>query len=255
MIALFFNVCISRTEMTLRLFWGLTFLVEQCLCMIAQRSGYKPRAEVLNSSPDREAGASNLDCFQHAGIPELVQNHRLVKMIRHLWRKTGNIFRWMSLCSSKSNIVSKIKHKQTSTDWASACVLQQQLTIFILWRQNTLTTQRTSIDVPLQITQCCFHNTVTTTLTKWIAFHIATLPLSMVLGDGDIMFLTAVLIDFAFWLIFCVFAASCDFDVFCCVSLSWSLLCECGWQKTFRKSSNTSHVNTMPTRWQNSRCT
>lgn len=252
MIALFFNVCISRTEMTLRLFWGLTFLVEQCLCMIAQRSGYKPRAEVLNSSPDREAGASNLDCFQHAGIPELVQNHRLVKMIRHLWRKTGNIFRWMSLCSSKSNIVSKIKHKQTSTDWASACVVQQQLTIFILWRQNTLTTQRTSIDVPLQITQCCFHNTVTTILTKWIAFHIVTLPLSMVLGD--VMFFTAVLVDFAFWLIFCV----CSIVWFWCILLCFTEVVIALWvwlAQTFRKSSNTSHVNTMPTRWQNSRCT
>lgn len=43
-----------------------------------------PGAEVLERSPDGEAGASNLDRLQHAGISELVQNQRLVELVRHL---------------------------------------------------------------------------------------------------------------------------------------------------------------------------
>lgn len=43
-----------------------------------------PGAEVLERSPDGEAGASNLHCLQHAGISELVQNQRLVELVRHL---------------------------------------------------------------------------------------------------------------------------------------------------------------------------
>lgn len=49
-----------------------------------QSGQYKPGAEVLERSPDGETGASNLDRLQHAGVSELVQNHRLVEMIRHL---------------------------------------------------------------------------------------------------------------------------------------------------------------------------
>lgn len=49
-----------------------------------QRSWYRPGAEVRDGSPDGKAGASNLDCFQHAGVPELVENQSLVKLIRHL---------------------------------------------------------------------------------------------------------------------------------------------------------------------------
>ena len=45
---------------------------------------YTPGAEVLERSPDREAGASNLDRLQHAGISQLVQNQRLVELVRHL---------------------------------------------------------------------------------------------------------------------------------------------------------------------------
>lgn len=44
----------------------------------------KPGAEVLERSPDGEAGASNLYRLQHAGISELVQNQRLVELVRHL---------------------------------------------------------------------------------------------------------------------------------------------------------------------------
>lgn len=43
-----------------------------------------PAAEVLERSPHGEAGASDLDRLQHAGISELVQNQRLVELVRHL---------------------------------------------------------------------------------------------------------------------------------------------------------------------------
>lgn len=44
----------------------------------------EPGAEVLERSPDREAGASDLHRLQHAGVSELVQNHGLVELVRHL---------------------------------------------------------------------------------------------------------------------------------------------------------------------------
>lgn len=52
---------------------------------------HTPGAEVLEMSPDGEAGASNLDRLQHARISELVQNQRLVELVRHLRRsEDGN---------------------------------------------------------------------------------------------------------------------------------------------------------------------
>lgn len=47
-----------------------------------------PAAEVLERSPHGEAGASDLDRLQHAGISELVQNQRLVELVRHLEAET-----------------------------------------------------------------------------------------------------------------------------------------------------------------------
>ncbi len=38
----------------------------------------------MERSADGKAGASNLDRLQHAGISELVQNQRLVELVRHL---------------------------------------------------------------------------------------------------------------------------------------------------------------------------
>lgn len=43
-----------------------------------------PEAEVLEWPPDREAGAADPDRLQHAGVSELVQDQRLVKLVRHL---------------------------------------------------------------------------------------------------------------------------------------------------------------------------
>lgn len=43
-----------------------------------------PGAEILERSSDGEAGASDLDGLQHAGVSELVQDQRLVELIRHL---------------------------------------------------------------------------------------------------------------------------------------------------------------------------
>lgn len=47
----------------------------------------------MERSSDGKAGASDLDRLQHAGISELVQNQRLVELVRHLEadRDGGNL--------------------------------------------------------------------------------------------------------------------------------------------------------------------
>lgn len=59
------------------------------LCLNHTGTINTPGAEVLERPPDGEASASDLDRLQHARVSELVQDHGLVEMVRHLGRKNN----------------------------------------------------------------------------------------------------------------------------------------------------------------------